>query len=122
MEYNVEYFLNKFSKIPNDRWCKADLGSDGKHCALGHCGVTDGDIDIIGNIDNEEGSALSNVLKNVSPYESPYEIVFQINDCDGENPKTNIITALSLARDKELSEANLKEASKIVSENKIELV
>lgn len=38
------------------------------------------------------------------------------------SPKKRILARLYDIRDKELSEANLKEASKIVSENKIELV
>lgn len=40
MEYTVDYFISKFSVIPKDKWVKGTLERDGKHCALGHCGVT----------------------------------------------------------------------------------
>jgi len=36
--YTVDYFIDKFSKIPEDMWCVKTLGDmSGSHCALGHC-------------------------------------------------------------------------------------
>lgn len=42
MTYDVDYFIEKFSKIPENRWCKY-LFKDGygKMCALGFCGETE---------------------------------------------------------------------------------
>lgn len=38
--YDVDYFIKKFEAIPEDKWCTGSLGGNGKHCALGHCGMT----------------------------------------------------------------------------------
>lgn len=36
--YNVDYFIAKFSAIPEEKWFIGDYHSnDGKSCALGHC-------------------------------------------------------------------------------------
>lgn len=36
--YTIQYFIDKFSVIPEDQWCSFSLISpDGKRCALGHC-------------------------------------------------------------------------------------
>lgn len=43
MEYNVDFFIDKFSKIPERKWIIGSYGSndDGPHCAYGHCGARD---------------------------------------------------------------------------------
>lgn len=40
--YDVNYFIKKFSAIPNEKWTK-DKFTDGhgRYCALGHCGYSD---------------------------------------------------------------------------------
>lgn len=41
MIYDVQFFIDKFSAIPEDHWCTAVFtDGDGKHCANGHCGRT----------------------------------------------------------------------------------
>lgn len=36
--YNKQYFINKFSAIPDSLWCVGILtGINGQHCAIGHC-------------------------------------------------------------------------------------
>jgi len=36
--YDVDYFLTKFSAIPDEQWCVGEFAWDGMKCALGHCG------------------------------------------------------------------------------------
>jgi lambda repressor-like predicted transcriptional regulator len=37
--YDVDYFIKKFSTIPDDKWCVGAFNNDaGCCCALGHCG------------------------------------------------------------------------------------
>ena len=37
---NAQYFIDKFTAIPDDRWIVGDyVDDDGRCCALGHCGV-----------------------------------------------------------------------------------
>lgn len=114
MEYNVEYFIAKFEAIPEDKWCVMKLEIGDKHCALGHCGVLKMGVQLQG-----EGSAIVSLIYNSLGYG-----IFQINDYKTnqypqKSPKQRILAALYDIRDKELSEANLKEASKIVSEEAI---
>jgi len=44
MEYNRQYFIDKFSAIPDEQWISGDLHDEntGASCALGHCGVRQG--------------------------------------------------------------------------------
>lgn len=35
--YTVDYFINKFQAIPEEKWITGVFSSKGKHCALGHC-------------------------------------------------------------------------------------
>lgn len=38
--YTIDYYLNKFNAIPEDRWMTgAYTDYDGRCCALGHCGA-----------------------------------------------------------------------------------
>ena len=40
IEYTKEYFIAKFSEIPEEKWCtRVMTSSDGRHCAYGHCGA-----------------------------------------------------------------------------------
>lgn len=35
---NIDYFINKFEAIPEDKWCCHKLTGEGDtHCVLGHC-------------------------------------------------------------------------------------
>ncbi len=36
---DVQYFIDKFEKIPEDRWCTGLFTKGDNHCAYGHCGV-----------------------------------------------------------------------------------
>lgn len=40
LKYDKDYFIKKFEAIPGDRWIVNDfIDSEGRCCALGHCGV-----------------------------------------------------------------------------------
>lgn len=41
INYDIDYFINKFSVIPEDQWTTGELKEKGtnKYCAYGHCGV-----------------------------------------------------------------------------------
>lgn len=41
MNYDVDYFINKFEAIPEDRWCMNEFRIGSAKCANGHCGLTD---------------------------------------------------------------------------------
>lgn len=37
--YDFDFFIEKFSAIPDERWCEGQLTDEHRrHCALGHCG------------------------------------------------------------------------------------
>jgi hypothetical protein len=37
--YNADYFIAKFTAIPEDLWCEQAYSRGIQHCALGHCGM-----------------------------------------------------------------------------------
>lgn len=59
MEYTVDYFINKFEAIPENRWWmgnyQSPLGLD-KYCAFGHCGASNNNFAI-----NDSIKALSKI-------------------------------------------------------------
>jgi hypothetical protein len=88
MNYDVEYFINKFQSIPEDKWTTRNYTEDDKHCALGHCGV--------GSIrgENPEAEALIEFFDLLSPGTIVY-----INDglytkYQQPTPKQRILAAL----------------------------
>lgn len=36
--FTVKYFIRKFKRIPDDRWCTVEYRVGRRRCALGHCG------------------------------------------------------------------------------------
>jgi hypothetical protein len=62
MEYNVDYFIEKFSAIPSGKWLINDYERNGLKCAFGHCGMRDNNsIERI-----PEAKALVKILQNVA--------------------------------------------------------
>ncbi len=37
MNYDVDHFIKKFEAIHESNWCTRRFGSNGVHCAYGHC-------------------------------------------------------------------------------------
>lgn len=109
MDYNVQYFIDKFSAIPELNWVERLLGHDGHHCALGHCGVKA--LNLKGEIlgDNPEANALAKLLYLVNAEKKTAYIVGYINDgfhpqYQQRSPKQRILAALydiKIMQDKE---------------------
>jgi hypothetical protein len=61
--YTVDYFIEKFSAIPEEKWGKHTIDPDyfGKCCVLGHVGTTRLD-DLGGYKLTEEGKALVRII------------------------------------------------------------
>jgi hypothetical protein len=59
MQYTVDYFIDKFEKIPEELWCVESFTiiTLGQSCALGHCGYSDFE-----NIFNSETESLSTMF------------------------------------------------------------
>lgn len=128
MNYDCEYFINKFEAIPKDNWltimneCSVLEGT----CAMGFCGGY--------THESDESKQLANLL--ISYYEienicmqynreSQYNldaVIYCINDTkriiDLPTPKERVLHALYTIRDKELSEANVKATMEIIKEDK----
>lgn len=93
--YNKEYFINKFSTIPEDKWCIICFkDKKGRSCALGHCGYDAKEI-------NEECKSLIDLLSPLISEPFRNEVVSRINDGIGEfrdygiTPKERILNALN---------------------------
>lgn len=90
-DFNIDYFIDKFSKIPEKRWttgqCKQP--NDDKYCAFGHCGIITLSEKELNN--NAEAIALINIMGGKWVY------VTTINDMItkyGDTPKERIINKL----------------------------
>lgn len=97
--YTVDYFINKFESIPEDKWRTGSVVVfDGATCAAGHCG---GYVHV-----SFETSCLASVLhdwyvkrRGVSPNDKN-EIVYDINDAFypfrelASTPKERMLAAL----------------------------
>lgn len=107
-KFDVDYFINKFSKIPEENWLTGFLGEEGfgVHCALGHCGVH-GEYK-----ETKESKALGELILNSEislEYIHPHlndpsgrmATIFEINDSgEGSRPKENILNVLTLIKNK----------------------
>ncbi len=102
-KYTVNYFINKFSKIPANRWTtKRFKTKTGKCCALGHCGDTDL------SDGNKESNALFRLIsKNLtmSVYTVNDERIYvsrspfgYVSTYLGDTPKSRILAALELIK------------------------
>lgn len=52
MKYNTEYFINKFERIPDNKWTTGTLVRGHKKCVFGHCG----------GYETEEANAIANII------------------------------------------------------------
>lgn len=69
MEYNLDYFIEKFGNTPDDKWCTNRWEENGSFCANGWCGAhadigknSYGEDVIKGTIYTEESAALCKVF------------------------------------------------------------
>lgn len=91
-EYTVDYFIEKFEKIPETAWtCYVWENAEGSCCALGHCSVRRPE-----HMGNPEAAAL---LRIFGDGEEGYPNVLTINDgrhdlYKQDTPKQRILVAL----------------------------
>ena len=127
MEYNVDYFIGKFSAIPEDRWTTGTVrlvtdSGNVKHCAFGHCGIT---ADDTWDHFNREAKAL-NIM-----FETNALTVVQVNDNNGgtfgahkytqATPKQRILAALEDIKAKQVEQVREKTVYVTVTEQVKEL-
>lgn len=116
MNYDINYFIDKFSKIPNRMWTVGSdgwKGIEGKYCADGYCGSN-------GGHQTEESKALALLLHPLLNDCPLIDVVWKINDGNYEpyhwsnypEPKERILAALY---DLKIQEANIKEAKELVN-------
>ena len=96
MNYDVNYFIDKFEKIPEENWC-IGMPQDGigKMCAAGHCGYHT----MMFFNDCEEAVALAMLLQPLSGRRDLYEAIYYVNDqiliqYPQDSPKQRILAAL----------------------------
>lgn len=101
MQYTVDYFIEKFSAIPEENWTTGTtINHKGQKCALGHCGVG---VDELENL-TDEAFILTEILKPLYKDHiltlGPWEIVTNINDRHSVlgTPKQRILTALQTVK------------------------
>lgn len=103
MKYTVDYFIDKFSKIPDNFWGKGNESFYDKEvkCALGHCKVNTYDSYYPKQGLGDEMQGLAKLLNNsINEQESQtqgitvYNItnVFMINDKSSMFPQYNQVT------------------------------
>lgn len=110
MTYDIDYFINKFEAIPEEKWTKGMFENNGKHCANGHCGVNGDNY----NMPPAEALALAEILhplRNKSwvsfgEYIPIFSVTVNINDgfapeYQQPTPKQRILAALYDIRDME---------------------
>lgn len=102
MIYDVDYFINKFEAIPENKWTTGFFKNNGKCCANGHCGI-DESTEVQ---EGEEAHALAMLLMPLrKDYwqkflgDPVYEVTAVINDGGIDEypqttPKQRILAAL----------------------------
>lgn len=93
-KYTIDYFIDKFKKIPENKWCVGNyILENGKKCVLGHCGANEYECM------TEEGKYLITLFAN-----NDY-CVLDINDKEShcfpqKTPKKRILACLKFFKKK----------------------
>lgn len=93
MKYDIDYFIKKFDAIPDSKWGCGAFSSNGRRCALGHCGVGKSVRY------TAESLVLSRLFLQIES--NPADINDGTMDCWrdlGHTPKKRILNALYLAK------------------------
>lgn len=98
MDYTIDYFINKFSAIPDDEMGDGRLENK---CAMFYCGITEEGGDYV---PTDEALALAEIFAPFKSHarEEWFRIIYRINDTRtdfGNNPKERILTALKKAKE-----------------------
>lgn len=98
MKYNIDYFIKKFTAIPEGKWCTGMyLNDNDQSCALGHCGVRY--TESCGYNKTDEANALITIFGRSGK-------VININDFElelGNTPRTRILRALKEKKNEKTS-------------------
>ena len=111
MNYNIDYFINKFKAIPEDRWCVRALHDNGRACALGHCLE-------VGHIFSQECSEFIRVFGVGAPsVNNGYDQRYQ-----QPTPKQRILAALyDIKKLQQPAYVDLTKSLAVLPEDKIEV-
>lgn len=88
-KYTLEYFIKKFSEIPDSQWATKKFVIGDRKCAFGHCGA------IQSAQDTNESKALMKLLSTLGTMD-----LFDVNDGKkpyahlGSTPKERVINYL----------------------------
>lgn len=63
MTYDLDYFITKFSAIPEDKWTTGKYTDGDCYCAYGHCGLSD---DANRNSESDALFSISMVIPDVN--------------------------------------------------------
>lgn len=86
--YNANYFIKRFEKIPESKWCIKEYTVNDQHCALGHLGC------VLGKTDTPLAKKLNRILAQETP-----EINDGLHDdYQQPTPKERILAALNQAK------------------------
>lgn len=90
MIYDLEYFIEKFSSIPDDRWIEGRyIDESGCCCALGHCGHRQGSQG--GTIESFEIQEICPLIHRINDGYSAYRSL-------GSTPKERVVNYLKSLR------------------------
>jgi hypothetical protein len=105
MNYDAQYFIDKFSDIPEESWCTGVyIDNLGRRCALGHCAYF-GDEDA-----NGIRKLFSSKIGSINAWGGLVHRIGDINDGDHpdftqDTPKQRILAALQLIKKSEVASA-----------------
>ena len=92
-KYTLDYYIDKFNNIPEDKWGTGVYNDDNGHCcAFGHCGA------YAGREETDEARSLSTIFRELKKDNDPD--LTHINDGDrgaekyGETPKERVVNYL----------------------------
>lgn len=98
MKYDVDYFIRKFDKIPEQQWITGHFEhTNGAKCALGHCGENE-------NKFSRRSNALKQLFKELPGSPSVVQVNDGINDTFnaltdlGSHPKERVLNALLILK------------------------
>jgi len=106
-QYTVDYFIDKFSNIPDNRWAVGECcDKKGKYCAFGYCGeeALHPHFDLY----TKESQALillfANFFNDNKKFDDKFKLVYHVNDGwhterFGLSPKERILTVLKMIKD-----------------------
>lgn len=111
IKYDVDFFIDFFTAIPEDRWCTLWFTDGDKHCAAGHV------IFFKNYPNNTESYKIFEVLYNLFDSNGMYQNITGISDGIDINyqqstPKQRILAALRNIKNKQITEEQINNALK----------